>query len=107
MGRVIRKQRKKSWITIISKEATLSIRRLPISSNLHYFSVKTDVTEYSANNYQDEESEKWVGKWMQKRDNRDSNVLATKYSCSFRALGGKETLANTASNGTKSLHVPI
>lgn len=32
----------------------------------------------TANNYQDEESEIWLGEWMKKRGNRDEIVLATK-----------------------------
>ena len=33
----------------------------------------------TANNYQNEESETWIGDWMEKRGNRDEMVLATKY----------------------------
>lgn len=33
----------------------------------------------TANNYQDEQSEEWLGEWMEKRGNRDQIVLATKY----------------------------
>lgn len=34
----------------------------------------------TANNYQKEESEKWIGEWMQKRGNRDQMVIATKFT---------------------------
>ena len=32
----------------------------------------------TANNYQDEQSEKWIGEWMAERKNRDLMVIATK-----------------------------
>jgi aryl-alcohol dehydrogenase-like predicted oxidoreductase len=45
---------------------------------------------------------------MQKRNNRDQLVIATKYSCAFRAgHGDREILVNTMGNGTKSLHVSV
>lgn len=34
----------------------------------------------TANSYQEEESEKWLGEWMALRKNRDDLVLATKYT---------------------------
>ena len=42
----------------------------------------------SANNYQNEESEQWLGEWMEKRGNRDQMVIATK-ACKliFKQLG--------------------
>jgi len=36
----------------------------------------------TANNYQGEESETWIGEWMESRKNRDEMVLATKVCCS-------------------------
>lgn len=32
----------------------------------------------TANNYQDQESEQWIGEWMESRKNRDDLVIATK-----------------------------
>ncbi|KAL1303609.1 hypothetical protein AAFC00_006973 [Neodothiora populina] len=32
----------------------------------------------TANNYQNEESEQWIGEWMESRGNRDQMVIATK-----------------------------
>ncbi|RDL39948.1 IN2-2 protein [Venustampulla echinocandica] len=62
----------------------------------------------TANNYQDEESEKWIGEWMAKKQNRDQMVIATKFTTAFRAgRGEKEILINTGGNGTKSLHVSL
>jgi len=58
----------------------------------------------TSNNYQDEESEQWLGEWMKKRGNRDPMVIATKFTTSYRtAHSSKEIIINTAGNGTKSL----
>ncbi|KAH6676695.1 NADP-dependent oxidoreductase domain-containing protein [Halenospora varia] len=62
----------------------------------------------TANNYQDEESEKWIGEWMKKRNNRDQMVIATKFTTCYRAgKGDKEIIINAAGNGTKSLHLSL
>lgn len=62
----------------------------------------------TANNYQSEESEKWIGEWMKKRGVRDQMVIATKYTTCFRAGHGEnEILANFTGNGTKSLHTSV
>ncbi|KAF9030189.1 Aldo/keto reductase [Hymenopellis radicata] len=62
----------------------------------------------TANNYQDESSEKTLGEWMEARGVRDQIVLATKYSMNFHR--GNEDIAqkiNYTGNGTKSLHLSI
>ncbi|KAH7355031.1 NADP-dependent oxidoreductase domain-containing protein [Rhexocercosporidium sp. MPI-PUGE-AT-0058] len=62
----------------------------------------------TANNYQSEESEKWLGEWMKKRGIRDQMVIATKFTTCFRAgHGEKEIIVNTAGNGSKSLHLSV
>ncbi|KAK3390986.1 norsolorinic acid reductase [Podospora didyma] len=62
----------------------------------------------TANNYQCEESETWIGEWMKKRGNRDQMVIATKFTINFRtAHAGKEIMANYGGNSTKSLHVSV
>ncbi|KUJ16125.1 Aldo/keto reductase [Mollisia scopiformis] len=59
----------------------------------------------TANNYQDEQSEQWVGEWMKERGNRDQMVIATKFTTAYRtAHSSKEIIINTTGNGTKSLH---
>lgn len=35
--------------------------------------------------YQKEESEAWLGEWMEKRDLRDQMVIATKYTSNFNS----------------------
>lgn len=62
----------------------------------------------TSNNYQNEQSETWIGDWMQARDNRDRMVIATKYTTDYRwyALGkGKAT--NHVGNNAKSLHLSV
>lgn len=62
----------------------------------------------TSNNYQFQESEKWIGEWMKKRDNRDQMVIATKYTTNY--LGGPNAppiMANFSGNNSKSLHVSI
>ena len=62
----------------------------------------------TANNYQDEESEQWIGEWMQARQNRDRIVLATKFTSDYRSwLVGKGTGPNYAGNHRKSLHMSV
>ncbi|KAK8090581.1 norsolorinic acid reductase, partial [Apiospora phragmitis] len=62
----------------------------------------------TANNYQAEESETWIGEWMKKRGVRDQMVIATKYTTCFRAgRGDSEIMANFTGNGTKSLHTSV
>ncbi|KAM4060383.1 aldo/keto reductase family protein [Hirsutella rhossiliensis] len=62
----------------------------------------------TANNYQCEESEKWIGEWMKKRGNRDQMVLATKYTTNFKAgPNHPNVMANFTGNGAKSLHTSV
>lgn len=62
----------------------------------------------TSNNYQQEESETWIGDWMESRNVRDQMVIATKYTTNYHAgRGDSEILANYQGNGTKSLHVSV
>jgi aryl-alcohol dehydrogenase-like predicted oxidoreductase len=61
-----------------------------------------------ANNYQNEESETWIGEWLSARKNRDSMVIATKFTTCFPAHQTKpRNVANHAGNSTKSLRVSV
>ncbi|KAI0889229.1 norsolorinic acid reductase [Annulohypoxylon maeteangense] len=60
----------------------------------------------TANNYQAQESEQWLGDWMKKRGNRDQMVIATKFTSNFRPYWDEITI-NNQGNGTKSLHVSV
>ncbi|KIX93305.1 uncharacterized protein Z520_10948 [Fonsecaea multimorphosa CBS 102226] len=62
----------------------------------------------TANNYQDEQSEKWIGEWMAERKNRDLMVIATKYTTHYRSWElGKGKTVNYCGNHKKSLHLSI
>lgn len=62
----------------------------------------------TANNYQDEQSEKWIGEWMKARDNRDMIVLASKFTSGYRSYElGKGKTVNFTGNHKKSLHMSV
>ncbi|KAI1614632.1 aryl-alcohol dehydrogenase [Exophiala viscosa] len=62
----------------------------------------------TANNYQDEQSEKWLGEWMQEKKNRDMIVIATKFTTSYRGYElGKGKTVNYSGNHKKSLHLSV
>jgi len=58
----------------------------------------------TSSNYQNEQSEIWLGEWMQKHGNRDQMVIATKYSSPFTAYKGPGIHVNFTGNSKKSLH---
>ena len=63
----------------------------------------------TANNYQNEESEQWIGEWVEKRGVRDEIVLATKFTTNRKK--GKETKhfqgSSYVGNNAKSLRVSL
>ncbi|KAL2130675.1 hypothetical protein VTI74DRAFT_6088 [Chaetomium olivicolor] len=62
----------------------------------------------TANIYQAEQSERWIGEWMKKRGNRDQMVISTKYSSNFReGNGDTEIMVGFCGSGTKSLHTSV
>lgn len=65
----------------------------------------------TANNYQDEESEEWIGEWMAERGIRDQIVLATKFTTNYKggpgkAEKGQQSLPYTGNN-KRSLHLSV
>jgi aryl-alcohol dehydrogenase-like predicted oxidoreductase len=60
-----------------------------------------------ANNYQSEDSEKWLGEWMEARGVRDQIVLATKYTTGFRSHVPSEIQANFVGNNAKSMKLSL
>ncbi|KIW17873.1 hypothetical protein PV08_05068 [Exophiala spinifera] len=62
----------------------------------------------TANNYQDEQSEKWIGEWVTQRKNRDMLVIATKYTTAYRNydLGAGKSV-NYSGNHKKSLYLSV
>jgi aryl-alcohol dehydrogenase-like predicted oxidoreductase len=63
----------------------------------------------TSNNYQDEQSEAWIGEWMTSRGTRDNVVIATKFTWQYKShLGGAGPRWNNATgNHRRSLHVSI
>ena len=62
----------------------------------------------TANNYQNEESETWLGEWMAARKNRDRLVLATKFTTDYKSHEyGKGKVVNFSGNHKKCLHMSI
>jgi aryl-alcohol dehydrogenase-like predicted oxidoreductase len=62
----------------------------------------------TANGYQDETSEQFIGEWMEKRGIRDQLVIATKYSTNYKR--GDDTIPikmGYVGNGHKSLHLSV
>jgi aryl-alcohol dehydrogenase-like predicted oxidoreductase len=61
----------------------------------------------TANFYQGEDSEKWVGEWIAKRKNRDELVVATKYTMGYRGMGPEKIKSNFQGNHAKSLKLSV
>ncbi|UPL00033.1 hypothetical protein LCI18_010967 [Fusarium solani-melongenae] len=62
----------------------------------------------TANNYQNEESEEWIGEWMAKRNNRDQMVVATKFTTDYKSYAlGKGRAPNHCGNSRRSMHMSV
>ncbi|KAG9699642.1 aryl-alcohol dehydrogenase AAD14, partial [Aureobasidium melanogenum] len=62
----------------------------------------------TANNYQNEQSEQWLGEWMQERGNRDQMVIATKFTSDYKGYDlGKGKAANHCGNHKRSLFMSV
>lgn len=62
----------------------------------------------TANNYQNEQSETWIGEWMTERENRDQLVIATKFTTDFRSYKlGQGKAPNHCGNHKRSLHMSV
>ena len=62
----------------------------------------------TANNYQDEQSETWIGEWMAERGNRDLMVIATKFTtpyCNYKY--GKGKTVNYQGQHRRSIHMSV
>ncbi|KAK0463498.1 NADP-dependent oxidoreductase domain-containing protein [Desarmillaria tabescens] len=72
-----------------------------------YFDMGGNVID-TANSYQDESSEEFIGEWVEKRGVRDQVVLATKYTMNFkRGNDSIQQKVNYTGNGNKSLHLSV
>ncbi|CRK38104.1 hypothetical protein BN1708_020450, partial [Verticillium longisporum] len=62
----------------------------------------------TANNYQNEDSETFIGSWVKERDNRDLMFIATKFTTDYRSWAlGKGKTVNFSGNHKKSLHMSV
>jgi aryl-alcohol dehydrogenase-like predicted oxidoreductase len=62
----------------------------------------------TASNYQNEQSETWIGEWMVERKNRDQIVIATKYTNDYQSYKlGKGKVPNSAGNHRRNLNVSV
>lgn len=62
----------------------------------------------TANNYQNEESETWIGEWMAARKNRDQVVIATKFTTDYKSHAlGKGRAPNHCGNSRRSIHMSV
>ena len=62
----------------------------------------------TANNYQNEQSETWIGEWMKERNNRDLMVVATKFTLPYKSYQyGPGIAVNLCGNSARSLHVSV
>ncbi|KAK1248893.1 hypothetical protein MKX08_007113 [Trichoderma sp. CBMAI-0020] len=62
----------------------------------------------TANNYQNEQSEEWIGEWAASKGIRDQLVIATKFTSDYRSHElGKGKAQNFQGNHRKSLHLSV
>ncbi|CAI4035801.1 hypothetical protein SMKI_14G0080 [Saccharomyces mikatae IFO 1815] len=62
----------------------------------------------TANSYQNEQSETWIGEWMKLRKVRDQIVICTKYTGDYKKYeAGDGKSANYCGNHRRSLHVSV
>ena len=62
----------------------------------------------TANNYQNEQSEAWIGEWMTARKNRDQMVIATKFTTDYRSHAvGKGNAPNACGNHKRSMILSV
>jgi aryl-alcohol dehydrogenase-like predicted oxidoreductase len=64
----------------------------------------------TANNYQGEESETWIGEWMAERGNRDEMVIATKFTTYYPGAEKSAKIGNRSNfqgNHSKSLKLSL
>ncbi|KAF9523565.1 Aldo/keto reductase [Crepidotus variabilis] len=61
----------------------------------------------TANNYQDETSEKFIGEWAENRGIRDQLFIATKYTAQYKRATPLAQKIMYAGNNAKSLHLSV
>ncbi|GAB7332353.1 hypothetical protein MBLNU13_g04175t1 [Cladosporium sp. NU13] len=62
----------------------------------------------TANNYQNGESERWIGEWMEERGVRDQMVIATKFTTNYNSDDDSSIIkSNFTGNNTKSMFLSV
>jgi len=62
----------------------------------------------TANGYQNEQSEAWIGEWLEKTGRRDEFVIATKFTSGYKNQTKSDAIrVGFAGNSRKSLHVSV
>ncbi|KAH9947755.1 Aldo/keto reductase [Amylocystis lapponica] len=61
----------------------------------------------TANNYQDETSEAFIGEWMEARGVRDQMVVATKYSTNYKRTTDIAQKTHYVGNNVKTMHLSV
>lgn len=62
----------------------------------------------TSNNYQNEQSETWLGEWMAARKNRDQMVIATKFTTEYRGHAvGRGNAPNACGNHKRSMMLSV
>ncbi|GAA5937519.1 hypothetical protein JCM3775_001253 [Rhodotorula graminis] len=64
----------------------------------------------TANNYQNEESETWIGEWMASRNVRDRVVIATKFTTNYKTYSpdlDRNQVVQYGGNNKRSLHMSV
>lgn len=61
----------------------------------------------TANNYQDEQSEMWIGEWLESRGVRDEMVISTKYSNGYLRYKRGVSQSSFTGNSTKSMVMSV
>ena len=88
------------WLGSINKEASFKLLDAFFDAGGNFID--------TANNYQNEQSEQWIGEWMAKRKNRDQLVLATKFTTDYKSYAlGKGHAPNHCGNHRRSLHMSV
>ncbi|KKP01895.1 aryl-alcohol dehydrogenase [Trichoderma harzianum] len=73
----------------------------------YFFEAGGNFTD-TANCYQDDDSETWLGEWMSTRQNRDQMVIATKYTTDYKSYAlGKGRALNSCGNSRRSMHTSV
>lgn len=108
------------WATLISSGSTQltapragilgAMTKESVFQLLDFFHTQGGNFIDTANNYQNEQSESWIGEWLQSHPGlRDQMVIATKYSTCYTSYQSHDAINHSSftGNGSKSLHISL